>query len=117
MLLKRTAQANLPKGTRSIAVVIAVIADGNGATPRLRRQHLAHARQGHRRARPAKPTLVVACKAGTLSATVRPAKGAAVTSVTFLVNGQAVGVDKKAPFSARVGTAGPARPDQGSPHA
>ena len=31
VLLKRTAQANLPANTRSMAVVITVIADGNGA--------------------------------------------------------------------------------------
>ena len=33
-----------------------------------------------------------------------------MTSVTFLVGGKAAGIDKKAPFSARIGTAGlPAR--------
>ena len=54
----------------------------------------------------AKPTLVVSCKAKTLVATVRPAKGSKVTSVTFLVNGKSVGIDKKAPFTARVATTG-----------
>jgi hypothetical protein len=49
---------------------------------------------------------VASCKAKTLVVTVRPAKGTKVTSVTFLVNGKAAAIDKKAPFTARIGTAG-----------
>lgn len=105
VLLKRTAQANLPPKTRSMAVVIAVTADGNGA-------HHAYVDNislilgKATAAAAAKPTLVVSCKAKTLVAAVRPAKGSKVTSVTFLVNGKAAGIDKKAPFNARIGTAG-----------
>jgi hypothetical protein len=112
VLLKRTAQANLPLNTRNIAVVITVTANGNGA-------HHAYIDNisltlGKASTTPPpsgkKPTLVVACKGKTLVATVRPAKGPAVSSVTFLVNGKAVAIDKKAPFTARIGTAGlPAR--------
>lgn len=105
VLLKRTAQANLPPKTRSMAVVITVVADGNGA-------HHAYVDNisltlGKAKVvAPAKPTLVVTCKAKKLSATVRPAAGSRVTSVTFLVNGKSIAVDKKAPFTARIGTAG-----------
>ena len=53
-----------------------------------------------------KATLVAICSGKTLVVTVRPAKGTVVSSVTFLVNTRAVGVDKKAPFTARIGTAG-----------
>ena len=110
-LLQRTAQVNLPKGTRGIAVVIAVSADGNGANHAfVDNISLTLGKAAVAPSSSAKPTLVAACKAGALSASVRPAKGAAVTSVTFLVNGKAVGVDRKAPFGARAGTAGlPAR--------
>ena len=105
VLLKRTAQANLPPKTRSMAVVITVVADGNGAhhayvdniSLTLGKATVVAA---------AKPTLVVSCKAKTLVATVRPAKGSKVTSVTFLVNGKSVAIDKKAPFTARVATTG-----------
>lgn len=105
VLLKRAAQANLPPKTRSMAVVITVVADGNGA-------HHAYVDNISLTlgkaivVAVAKPTLVVSCKAKTLVATVRPAKGSKVTSVTFLVNGKAVGIDKRAPFTARIGTAG-----------
>jgi hypothetical protein len=109
VLLKRTAQANLPPNTRSIAVVITVTANGNGA-------HHAYIDNISLTLGKAivvaipKPTLVVACKAKTVTATVRPAKGSKVTSVTFLVGSKAVAIDKKAPFTARIGTAGlPAR--------
>ena len=105
VLLKRTAQANLPPNTRSIAVVITVTANGNGA-------HHAYIDNISLTLGKAilvvapKPTLVVTCKAKTIVATVRPAKGAKVTSVTFLVGSKAVAIDKKAPFTARIGTAG-----------
>jgi hypothetical protein len=103
VLLERTAQMNLPAKTRSIGVVIAVKADGNGAN---------HAfidnislTLGKAIAPPA-PTLAVACSGKTLVATVKPAKGVTVSSVTFLVNGKPVALDKKAPFTARIGTKG-----------
>jgi len=108
VLLKRTAQANLPPNTRSIAVVITVIADGNGAhhafvdniSLTLGKASTTPPPSGN------KPTLVVACKGKTLVATVKPAKGPTVNSVTFLVNGKPVAIDKKAPFAARIGTTG-----------
>lgn len=110
VLLKRTAQANLPPNTRSIAVVITVTANGNGA-------HHAYIDNisltlGKAIAPPAaaKPTLVVACKAKTLIATVKPAKGTKVTSVTFSLNGKTVATDKKAPFTTPIGTFGLAAP-------
>ena len=53
-----------------------------------------------------KATLVAVCSGKTLVATVRPAKGSTVTSVTFLVNGKPIAIDRKAPFTARIGTAG-----------
>src|SRR5687767_148644 len=91
VLLKRTAQANLPPKTRSIAVVITVTADGNGA----------HHAFGDNislalgKAIVAKPTLAVTCASKKISATVKPAKGVTVTSVTFLLNGKAKATDKK----------------------
>jgi hypothetical protein len=105
VLLKRTAQANLPPKTRSIAVVITVTANGNGAHHAYIDNISLTLGKAIIVATP-KPTLVVTCKAKTLTATVRPAKGTTVTSVTFLVGGKAVAIDKKAPFSARIGTAG-----------
>ena len=108
VLLKRTAQANLPANTRSIAVVITVTANGNGAHHAYIDNISLTLGKAIVVAPPAsaKPTLVVTCKAKTLTATVRPAKGSKVTSVTFLVGGKAVAIDKKAPFTARIGTAG-----------
>lgn len=108
VLLKRTAQANLPPSTRSIGVVIAVKSDNNGKNHAYVDNISLTLGKATVVAPPgaAKPTLVVTCKAKTLTATVRPAKGATVTSVTFLVNGKAVAIDKKAPFTARIGTAG-----------
>jgi hypothetical protein len=105
VLLKRTAQANLPLNTRSIAVVITVKADGNGAhqayvdniSLTLGKATVVAA---------AKSTLVVACKAKKLIATVRPAKGSNVSLVRFLVNGRAVAIDRTAPFTARIATSG-----------
>ena len=92
-------------GPRSIAVVITVTANGNGA----HHAYIDNISLTLGKATVvagAKPALVVTCKAKTLVATVRPAKGSKVSSVTFLVNGRAVAIDKKAPFTARVGTAG-----------
>jgi hypothetical protein len=109
VLLKRTAQANVPANTRSIAVVITVTANGNGA-------HHAYIDNISLTLGKAivvvipKPTLVVACKAKTLIATVKPAKGTKVTSVTFILNGKTVATDKKAPFTTPIGTFGLAAP-------
>ncbi len=102
VLIKRAAQANLPPLTRSIAVVIAVIGDGNG-------QHHAfidNISLTLGAAVVAKPTLVVTCKTKKISATVKPAKGVAVTAVTFLLNGKAKATDRKAPFAAKFATKG-----------
>jgi hypothetical protein len=102
VLIKRTALANLPPLTRSIAVVIAVVGDGNG-------QHHAfidNISLTLGKAFVAKPTLVVTCKTKKISATVKPDKRFAVTAVTFLLNGKAKATDKKAPFAATFGTAG-----------
>lgn len=104
-LLERSATANVPKGTRRIDVVISVAVDNNGKN---------HAYADNisltlGKASPlaaAKPTLTVACAGKTLVVTVRPAKGAPVSSVTFLVNGKPVAIDRKAPFVARIATAG-----------
>lgn len=52
-----------------------------------------------------KPTLVVACSGHALVVTVRRGT-AAINSVAFLVNGKRVTIDKRAPFTARVRTAG-----------
>ncbi len=108
VLLKRTAQANLPRSTRSIAVVITINADGNGAHHAFVDNISLTLGAAIVVAPPAsaKPTLVVSCKARTLVATVRPAKGTTVTSVTFLVGSRTVAIDRKAPFTARVGTTG-----------
>ena len=102
VLLKRTAQANLPALTRSVAVVITVIGDGNG-------QHHAfidNISLTLGKAFVPKPTLVVTCAKKKISATVKPDKSFAVTAVTFLVNGKAKATDKKAPFAAKFPTAG-----------
>ncbi len=105
VLLKRTAQANLPPKTRTLAVVITVTADGNGA-------HHAYVDNisltlGKASTTAAgKPTLTATCSGKTLVAKVKPIAGSKVTSVTFLVNGKSVGIDKKAPFTARVATTG-----------
>ncbi len=108
VLLKRTGQANLPPSTRTIGVVIAVKVDNNGKNHAYVDNISLTLGKATVSAPPAtgKPTLVVSCKSKTLTATVRPAKGTTVTSVTFLVNGKAVAIDKKAPFTARIGTAG-----------
>lgn len=106
VLLQRTAQANLPKGTRGISVAIAVSAGGNGANHAYVDNISLTLGKAVLTPSTTKPTLVVACKAKALSIVARPAKGSAVTSVTFLVSGKTVGLDKKAPFGARVGTAG-----------
>jgi hypothetical protein len=110
VLLKRTARANLPPNTRSIAVVISVKADGNGANHAFVDNISLTLGKASKAPATGKATLTVACSGKTLVASVRAAKGSAVSSVTFLVNGKPVAIDKKAPFTARIGTRGlPAR--------
>ena len=108
VLLKRTAQANVPPNTRSIAVVITVKADGNGAHQAFVDNISLTLGKATVVAPPAagKTTLAAFCSNKTVTAIVRPAKGTAVSSVTFLVNGKPVAIDKKAPFTARIETAG-----------
>lgn len=104
-LLKRSAVANVPKTTRRIDVVISVAVDHNGANDAfvdnvsLTLGKAAAPTSG-------KATLTTACSGKTLVATVRPAAGSAARSVTFLVNGKVVAIDKKAPFAAHIRTAG-----------
>jgi hypothetical protein len=110
-LLKRSAVANVPKNTRRIDVVITVTVDNNGKNHAyvdnisltLGKAPVATPKSGQ-------ATLVAGCSGKTLVVTVRPAAGSKVTSVTFLVNGKPVAIDRKAPFTARIGTRGlPAR--------
>ena len=103
VLLKRTAQANLPANTRSIAVVIAVKADGNGANHAyVDNISLTLAKAS---STPPKATLTVKCSAATLVATVKPAAGQKVKRVTFTASGRKA-TDTKAPFTARFPTKG-----------
>lgn len=102
VLLERTAQANVPASTRSVSVVITVTADGNGA----HHAFIDNISLTLGKAIVARPTLAVTCAAKKISATVKPAKGVAVTAVTFLLNGKAKTTDKKAPFVAKFPTAG-----------
>ena len=105
-LLKRSATATLPKLTRRIDVAISVTVDNNGKN---------HAYVDN-------ISLTLAKSAGRLrrqppgsrSACARkddPRQGSAGERLrrdlrVFLVNGRAVAIDKKAPFSARIGSAG-----------
>lgn len=111
VLLPRTATADVPKLTRRIDVVISVKVDFNGKNHAyVDNISLTLAKVATTPPAPpsatGKATLVAICSGKTLVAMVRPAKGPVVSSVTFLVNTRAVGVDKKAPFTARIGTAG-----------
>lgn len=104
VLLKRTAQANLPPSTRSIAVVISVRADGNGAhhgfvdniSLTLGKASLPAAK---------KATLSVRCSAKTVVASVKAAAGQTVKRVAFNASGRR-STDTKAPFTARFATKG-----------
>jgi hypothetical protein len=105
VLLPRSATAAVPKHTRRIDVVISVAVDNNGKN----QAYVDNISLSLAKASPAAPTtttatLAAACSGKTLVVTVRPAAGSKVTSVTFLVNGKAVAIDKKAPFTARIGT-------------
>ena len=107
VLLKRSAQASVPKGTRSINIVIAVTSDNNGSNGVFADNiSLTLGKAPVAPPPAASATLVASCSNKTLVATVRLAKGVAASSVTFLVNGKAVSIDKKAPFTARIGTSG-----------
>jgi hypothetical protein len=107
VLLKRTAQANLPPKTRSMAVVIGVVADGNGA-------HHAYVDNvsltlGKAATTPpaggAKATLTAKCSAKTIVAIVKPGAGQKIKLTTFSV-AKTVVKDRAAPFTARFSTKG-----------
>lgn len=105
VLLKRT-QANLPPNTRSIAVVITVKADGNGANHAfVDNISLMLGKASTTPPATAKATLTARCSGTTLVATVKPAAGQKVKRVTFIASGRKV-VDSKAPFAARFATKG-----------
>lgn len=104
VLLKRTAQANLPPNTRSVAVVITVKADGNGANHAfVDNISLMLGKAPTTPPATAKATLTARCSGTTLVATVKPAAGQKVKRVTFIASGRKV-VDSKAPFAARFAT-------------
>lgn len=105
-LLPRSATGVLPAGTRSIRIAVtATRAAGSYNDGYLDNVALELKLSTSPPPSGGKPTLVVGCSGHTLVATVR--KGAAaIKSVTFLVNGKRVGIDAKAPFTARVRTAG-----------
>lgn len=107
-LLERSKTANVPKGTRRINVVMSVAVDNNGKNQAYADNLSLTLGKASTQPPPTagKATLSVACSGKTLVAKVRPASGTKVSSVTFLVNGRAVAIDKKAPFTARINTAG-----------
>lgn len=104
VLLRRSAQANVPKGTRSVDVVIAVTTDNNGKNHAyvdnisLTLGKPSTTPAGNKRA-----TLTAKCSGTTLVATVKPAAGQKVKSVVFTASGRKA-TDKKAPFTARFPT-------------
>lgn len=104
VLLKRTAQANLPPNTRSIAVVISVVADGNGANHGfVDNISLTLGKASAPAAK--KATLSVRCSAKTVVASVKAAAGQKVKRVAFSASGRKA-TDTKAPFTARFATKG-----------
>ncbi len=106
VLLKRTAQANLPLNTRSIAVVITVTANGNGAHHAyIDNISLTLGKAATTPPATKKATLSVKCSGTTLVATVKPAARQKVKRVTFTTSGRKV-ADAKAPFIARFPTKG-----------
>lgn len=107
-LLLRSAQALVPKLTRSVAVIVTMSAADafSKLTGFADNISLVLAPATSTPPAAAKTTLAVACSGKTLVATVRPASNLVVKSVTFLVNGKPVAVDKKAPFTARIATKG-----------
>jgi hypothetical protein len=105
-LLKRSAVANVPKGTRRIDVVISVTVDNNGKNQAYVDNISLTLGKAITPPAAGQPTLTVFCSGKALVAIVRPAKGSTVSSVTFLVNGKPAAIDRKAPFTARIGTRG-----------
>ena len=106
MLLRRSAQANIPKGTRSIGVVIAVTVDNNGKNHAyVDNISLTLAKASSTPPATKKATLNLKCSGTTLVATVKPAAGQKVKRVTFTTSGRKV-ADTKAPFTARFPTKG-----------
>jgi hypothetical protein len=103
-LLPRSATGAVPAGTRSIRVVVTATRTSGSYNDGYLDNIDLELKTGTTPPPVKKPTLAVACAGHTLVATVR--KGtAAINSVTFLVNGKRFGLDKKAPFTARVRTA------------
>lgn len=99
-LVMRSATAAVPKGTTKIKVVLtSTRADGTYNDGYLDNISLELGTAPPPTA--GKPTLVASCSGKTLVATLRPTAGSKVASVTFLVNGKAVLVDTKAPFTVR----------------
>jgi hypothetical protein len=105
-LLKRSASAPVPKGTRSIAIVITMFAPETGSKVYAYVDNVSFALVKATPQTAAKATLAVACSGKTLVVTVKPAAGSAVRSVTFVVNGKRVVIDKKAPYKVRIATRG-----------
>jgi len=106
VLLKRTGQANLPKNTRTIAVVIAVKVDNNGKNHAYVDNISLTLGKASTTAPPAggaKATLTAKCAAKTIVATVKPGAGQKIKLVTFSV-AKTVVKDRTAPFSARFST-------------
>jgi hypothetical protein len=110
-LVPRSATTAVPKGTTKIRVVLtSTRADGTYNDGYMDNISLELLNSSTSPAPAGKPTLVAACSGKTLVATVRPAAQSKITSVTFLVNGKAIAVDTKAPFTLRFRTTGhPAR--------
>ncbi len=105
-LLPRAGTAEVPKGATKIKVVLtSTRADGTYNDGYMDNISLELATTSTPPPPPppatGKPTLAVSCSGKTLVATVRPAAGRKITSVTFLVNGKALLVDLKAPFTLR----------------
>jgi len=105
VLIKRRS-ANVPPNTRSIAVVITVKADGNGANHAFV-DNISQMLGKASTTPPAttKATLEARCSGTTLVATVKPAAGQKLKRVTFRTSGRKI-VDSKAPFAARFATKG-----------
>src|SRR5262249_41961938 len=57
-------------------------------------------------AKPAKPSLKLACAGKTMIATLKPANGTKVSSVWFYANGKIKAKDRRAPFVAAIPTKG-----------
>jgi hypothetical protein len=106
VLLRRSAQANIPKSTRNIGVVIEVTVDNNGKNHAyVDNISLTLAKASSTPLTTKKATLTVKCSAATLVATVKPAAGQKVKRVTFTASGRKA-TDTKAPFTARFPTKG-----------